>query len=206
MQGRSFLQLAEGHALSDWRKDWLYEYYEYPGYENVKPHRGVRTERYKYIHYFTEPQEYELYDLKADPNEDHNLYGRPGQEALTAKLRDRLEALRKETGDDLRLQADPRGAHELHHRAARAADAARRLAGHAEAMSDDYAECERQAEAAYDAMYDARRPKDAYEDAIDAFRRAIKAAEAAGEMGEAKRLEARRDHVREVYRKQFRSW
>jgi len=41
---------------------------------------------------------------------------------------------------------------------------------------------------------------------MDAFRRAIKAAEAAGEHGEAKRLEARRDHVREVYRKQFRSW
>lgn len=73
-------------------------------------------------------------------------------------------------------------------------------------MSDDYAEFERQAEAAYDAMYDARRPKDAYEDAMDAFRRAIKAAEAAGETGEAKRLEARRDHVREVYRTQFRSW
>jgi len=100
MQGRSFLPLAEGRALGDWRTDWLYEYYEYPGYENVRPHRGVRTERYKYIHYFTEPQEYELYDLRTDPNEDHNLYGRAGYEALTAKLRDRLEALRKETGDD----------------------------------------------------------------------------------------------------------
>ena len=73
-------------------------------------------------------------------------------------------------------------------------------------MSDDYRDHERDAEAAYDAMYDARRPKDCYEDAMDAFRRAIKAAEAAGEHGEAKRLEARRDHVREVYRKQFRSW
>ena len=98
-QGRSFLPLAEGHALADWRKDWLYEYYEYPGYENVRPHRGVRTERYKYIHFFTEPQEYELYDLQTDPNEDHNLYGNPGYEALTARLRDRLEALRRETGD-----------------------------------------------------------------------------------------------------------
>ena len=100
MQGRSFLPLAEGRGQADWRTDWLYEYYEYPGYENVKPHRGVRTERYKYIHYFTEPQEYELYDLKRDPNEDRNLYGKAGYEALTATLRDRLEALRKETGDD----------------------------------------------------------------------------------------------------------
>jgi arylsulfatase A-like enzyme len=100
MQGRSFLPLATGRSLPDWRKDWLYEYYEYPGFENVRPHRGVRTERYKYIHFFTEPQEYELYDLETDPNEDHNLYGQSGYEALTARLRTRLEELRHETGDD----------------------------------------------------------------------------------------------------------
>lgn len=99
MQGRSFLGLAEGRAQPDWRKDWLYEYYEYPGFENVRPHRGVRTERYKYIHYFTEPEEYELYDLRTDPHEDHNLYGRPEQAALTARLKARLDELRRETGD-----------------------------------------------------------------------------------------------------------
>jgi arylsulfatase A-like enzyme len=99
MQGRSFLPLAMGKAVPDWRKDWLYEYYEYPAYENVRPNRGVRTERYKFIHFFTEPQEYELYDLKTDPNEDHNLYGKPGYEALTETLRARLAALRAETAD-----------------------------------------------------------------------------------------------------------
>jgi len=100
MQGRSFLPLATGHSVPDWRKDWLYEYYEYPGYENVRPHRGVRTERYKYIHFFLDPQEYELYDLQTDPNEDHNLYGKPGYEALTAQLQSRLEQLRHETDDN----------------------------------------------------------------------------------------------------------
>ena len=99
MQGRSFLPLASGHSVADWRKDWLYEYYEYPGFENVRPHRGVRTERYKYIHFFTEPQEYELYDLQTDPEEDHNLYGQAGYEELTARLRARLEELRRETDD-----------------------------------------------------------------------------------------------------------
>jgi arylsulfatase A-like enzyme len=100
MQGRSFLSMAMGRSVPDWRKDWLYEYYEYPGFENVRPHRGVRTERYKYIHFFLEPQEYELYDLQTDPNEDHNLYGKPGYEELTAQLRARLEELRRETGDN----------------------------------------------------------------------------------------------------------
>ncbi len=52
MQGKSMLPLAEGKKV-DWRKDWLYEYYEYPGFENVPPCRGVRTQRYKLIHYFT---------------------------------------------------------------------------------------------------------------------------------------------------------
>jgi arylsulfatase A-like enzyme len=99
MQGRSFLPLARGQSVADWRRDWLYEYYEYPGFENVRPHRGVRTERYKYIHFFLEPQEYELYDLEADPEEDHNLYGNPAYEQLTARLRARLEELRQETGD-----------------------------------------------------------------------------------------------------------
>jgi len=99
VQGRSFYPLAVGKSLPDWRKDWLYEYYEYPGYENVRPSRGVRTERYKYIHYFLEPEEFELYDLQEDPSEDHNLYGRAEHAALTAHLKGRLEQLRRETAD-----------------------------------------------------------------------------------------------------------
>lgn len=99
MQGESFATLADGRGAPGWRKDWLYEYYEYPGYENVRPNRGVRTERYKLIHYFTEPQEYELYDLQADPHEDHNLYGRPEVAELSQRLKARLEELRRETQD-----------------------------------------------------------------------------------------------------------
>jgi arylsulfatase A-like enzyme len=99
MQGKSFMGLAEGRGDPAWRKDWLYEYYEYPGYENVKPHRGVRTERHKLIHFFTEPQEWELYDLAADPAEDRNLYGRPEVAELTARLKARLDEPRRETGD-----------------------------------------------------------------------------------------------------------
>jgi arylsulfatase A-like enzyme len=99
MQGRSILELAEDKPVKDWRKDWLYEYYEYPGFENVRPCRGVRTERYKLIHFFLEPEEWELYDLKTDPNEMDNLYGKPGYEELTAHLKERIEALRAETRD-----------------------------------------------------------------------------------------------------------
>jgi arylsulfatase A-like enzyme len=97
-QGKSLMPLTAQQQFA-WREDWLYEYYEYPGYENVKPCRGVRTERYKYIHYFTEPQEFELYDLQTDPGEIRNLHGDPKYSALTAKLAARVEELRRETND-----------------------------------------------------------------------------------------------------------
>lgn len=97
-QGKSVMPLIEKKNVP-WRKDWLYEYYEYPGYENIKPNRGIRTERYKYIHYFVDPQEYELYDLQNDPDEMHNLYGDSKYAGLTRQLAARLEELRRETGD-----------------------------------------------------------------------------------------------------------
>lgn len=97
-QGKSVMPLAEGKQVP-WRTDWLYEYYEYPGFENIPANRGVRTERYKYIHYFADPQAFELYDLQTDPDEMHNLYGKPEYAELTRHLTARLEELRRETGD-----------------------------------------------------------------------------------------------------------
>ncbi|WP_348263754.1 sulfatase [Telmatobacter sp. DSM 110680] len=98
MQGKSMMPLAEGKGVP-WRKDWLYEYYEYPGFENVRPCRGVRTDRYKFIHFFVDPQEFELYDLQTDPDEMNNLYGKPEFAELTTQLKDRMTALRAETND-----------------------------------------------------------------------------------------------------------
>lgn len=103
MQGASMLPHAQGEKIP-WRQDWLYEYYEYPGFENVRPCRGVRTARYKYIEFFLDPKEYELYDLETDPDEMHNLYGKPGNEQLTRHLQARLEELRKETNDKYQYQ------------------------------------------------------------------------------------------------------
>jgi arylsulfatase A-like enzyme len=105
MHGRSLVPLLKGESPEDWRQDWLYEYYEYPQWEHVRPHRGVRTERYKLIHYYKlaafpdEPEEFELYDLQKDPGELDNLYGKPGYATLTQQLLKRITALRQETGD-----------------------------------------------------------------------------------------------------------
>lgn len=98
MQGRSVVKLARGEQTT-WRKDWLYEYYEYPISQRVLPHRGIRTEKYKLIHYYLSPQEFELYDLENDPGEKRNLYGDPNYSGLTGELMARLTELRRETND-----------------------------------------------------------------------------------------------------------
>lgn len=98
MHGRSVVPLFKGEKAG-WRKDWLYEYFEYPAVHMVRKHRGVRTEKYKLIHYYEEPQEFELYDLEKDPGELNNLYGKPEYADLVKQLLARIEELRKETHD-----------------------------------------------------------------------------------------------------------
>jgi arylsulfatase A-like enzyme len=92
MQGKSLLPLAKASDPS-FRKEWYYEYFEWPNPEKVHPCRGIRTERYKLIQYLLEPQEFELYDLESDPKETRNLYGMPEFATLQQELLARLEAL-----------------------------------------------------------------------------------------------------------------
>jgi arylsulfatase A-like enzyme len=62
------------------------------------PHYGVRTERYKLIHYPT-TGEWELFDLQVDPHEMHNRYGEPEYAEVAEKLRSLLWRLKTELGD-----------------------------------------------------------------------------------------------------------
>jgi hypothetical protein len=59
-------------------------------------------------------------------------------------------------------------------------------------------------EQSYTAMYDARRPKDDYEDAHLHFHRAIEAATRLGRADEVARLRRRIEHITAVYNHQFR--
>lgn len=84
MQGKSMVKLAnEGDR--HWRKEWLYDYYEYPGYEDVRQHRGVRTETHKLMHFYT-VNEWEMYDIANDPEEKNNLYNKPEHAGLQRDL------------------------------------------------------------------------------------------------------------------------
>ncbi len=99
MQGRSLKPLLLGNTPADWRTAMYYHYYEYPGAHSVKRHYGIRTERYKLIHFYYDIDAWELYDLQNDPNELNNLYGRPEYEALAEKLKAQLRRLQGKYGD-----------------------------------------------------------------------------------------------------------
>ena len=104
MQGTSFAPLLKGEDSGEWRDAVYYHYYEYPKWHQVQPHYGIRTDRYKLIHFYFDVDVWELYDLQEDPNEMTNLYGLPEHEALVAELKERLKLLQKEYGDDISLE------------------------------------------------------------------------------------------------------
>ena len=102
MQGRSLLPVLRGRRPADWRTSMYYRYYHDPGDHNTRAHYGVRTRTHKLI-FFWKKDQWELFDLVNDPYELHNLYGEPGQQALTATLKRELARLKREVRDDDRL-------------------------------------------------------------------------------------------------------
>jgi arylsulfatase A-like enzyme len=99
MQGESFSRLLQGQAAGDWRESMYYHYYEYPGWHAVKRHYGVRTKKYKLIHFYYDIDAWELYDLQKDPHELNNVYGDAGYADVVKQLKDELEQLRRRFKD-----------------------------------------------------------------------------------------------------------
>lgn len=99
MQGRSLMPLFKGKVPADWRGSWYYRYYHDPGDHNTRAHYGVRTTTHKLI-YFWKKDQWEMYDLVADPGEMHNLYSDPAQAETVSKLKAELYRLKKELKDD----------------------------------------------------------------------------------------------------------
>jgi arylsulfatase A-like enzyme len=92
MHGVSLLPLVTGQT-TDWKRDLYYHFYENPGFHGVARHYGVRSERYKLVHYYLSDA-WELFDLEKDPMDQLNLYGKAGYEGVVEDLKRRLAALR----------------------------------------------------------------------------------------------------------------
>jgi arylsulfatase A-like enzyme len=98
MQGESFRKLVSGES-GEWRDAVYYTYYEYPSVHMVKRHYGVATERYKLMHFYYDVDEWEMYDLKTDPQELKNIYDDPEYADIKKMMHERLQELRTKYGD-----------------------------------------------------------------------------------------------------------
>lgn len=118
MQGRSLRPLVAGEPPADWRNVAYYSYFENswafrdmskdqmtdPSFQfwtahRVGPNRGVRTDRFKLIEYYTEGGYGELFDLAEDPHELLNVYGDPRYAEPRTELTARLRKTQQEYGD-----------------------------------------------------------------------------------------------------------
>ena len=93
MQGESLVPILRASSDSlvediGWRDALYYRYYESEGPHKVPKHEGVRTRRYKLIH-FTDLDLVELYDLESDPDEMTSV----ADDAAYAAVRERLERM-----------------------------------------------------------------------------------------------------------------
>jgi arylsulfatase A-like enzyme len=96
--------LLTGDEPEEWREYAYYHYYAYPDWHMVKPHYGIRGDRYKLIHYYT-LDEWELFDLESDPDEMHSVYRDPQYSDLVRFLKDELEKTRVAEGDTVEMSA-----------------------------------------------------------------------------------------------------
>jgi len=107
IQGESIVPLLNGNDPENWRDVAYYHYYAYPDWHMVQPHIGIRTDRYKLIHFYT-TDEWELFDLETDPDEMQNVYTNPAYANIVSDMSDRLDKEQIEMGDTVSLKATSR--------------------------------------------------------------------------------------------------
>lgn len=111
MQGLSFFSQLCGSSAAT-QDAIYYRYYENDDVEaHVLAHYGIRTERYKLVYFYNDGMghpgsskrrfipEWELYDLRADPHELHNVAHDSAYAAVRHTLTRRLYELQTELGD-----------------------------------------------------------------------------------------------------------
>lgn len=100
MDGMSLSPLFKDKNYPQWRDALYYHFYDYPAVGMVREHYGIRTERYKLMHWNSkgvgqekgvDVDHWELYDLESDINEMNNLYNIKGNEEIQSSLHNELQ-------------------------------------------------------------------------------------------------------------------
>jgi N-acetylglucosamine-6-sulfatase len=96
IQGRSLIPILRqaGKAPAAWRDSIYYAFYENAAVHQVPVHDGIRTGRYKLI-FFPRNREWQLFDLKQDPNELHSRHDDPEFASIMTGLKQRYKDLRR---------------------------------------------------------------------------------------------------------------
>jgi arylsulfatase A-like enzyme len=89
MQGVSMKKLLKTGRDQNWRKEIYYHYYELSF--GLTRHFGVKTDRYKLLHFYGAVNSWELYDLKKDRSEMHNLVNDPQYAGVINDLKERIK-------------------------------------------------------------------------------------------------------------------
>jgi arylsulfatase A-like enzyme len=98
MQGISLVPHITGKKRSLARKQLYYHFYEFKADHTVLQHLGIRGERYKLIYFYT-VNEWELYDLDKDPQEQKNLIHSAAHQKIVADMKKGLLKLRDQYDD-----------------------------------------------------------------------------------------------------------
>lgn len=111
MPGRSLVPVLRGERPADWRTSTYYRYWMNYAHHDVPAHYGVRTRDFKLIFFYGLPldapgareadtrPDWELYDLREDPQEARNVYGDPAYADIAKDLKAELLRLKEELGD-----------------------------------------------------------------------------------------------------------
>ena len=92
IQGESWKPILEGRK-KEVRDAVYYHYYEFPLPHGVKRHFGVRTDKYKIIHFYDDIDKWELYDLEKDPFVMKNLIDIHAYSKIKTSMINRLKSL-----------------------------------------------------------------------------------------------------------------
>lgn len=90
LPGRSLLPLCRGERVEGWRQAAYCE--SYNGLRSVDPGdwaRTIRTHNYRYTFYANGNGD-QMFDLRLDPDEQHNVVADPAYASLRRELRDQL--------------------------------------------------------------------------------------------------------------------